>query len=165
MEDKNRLHILIDAYFNGELTVGEERALRRKLLQMKGSDPKIDEALAVMSYGLSMPRSVESEGACDSKGFRMLRAYTAKKNRIRYSVSAAAVLLMVGGIGLGRLFDRGRVQGDECLAYVNGVEVRNMEKIQSLITSQLSEMGDASQDLDAEMKHDLDDIREALKFE
>ena len=49
MTEKNLLK-LIDLYFEGETSVDQERELREALLDSESSDPRVVEALAVMTF-------------------------------------------------------------------------------------------------------------------
>ncbi len=157
MEENDKLHLLIEAYFDGRLTAREEEALYRHLLKIRPATPEIEEALAVMAYArMESPKAGQSSSKPYRKGKRWLRIS---------QVAASVLLAVTAGMGLISLLNGPAHTDSECLAYVNGVEVRNQERIRALIASQLSEMGDASQDVAAEVNSDLDDIREALKFE
>ena len=49
MTEKNLLK-LIDLYFEGETSVDQECELREALLDSESSDPRVEEALAVMTF-------------------------------------------------------------------------------------------------------------------
>lgn len=63
--DKSTRHELIDRYFEGELSLDEERMLRSELLRLTDPDNIEHEALAVMSYSLL---NADKRGGRKSRG-------------------------------------------------------------------------------------------------
>ena len=158
MNNDERIHKLIDSYFEGELTAGEERELRALLLRHPGGDPAIDEALAVMGFAVT---------AAPKRAPTLPTAAKRAAPR-RISVAAVATALLSLGVSWLAMQTTGRFSGEgrgECVAYVHGVRVDNEAEVMRLVSEQLGEMGMASEEFSREMADDFGDISEIFNSE
>ncbi len=146
---EDSLYKMIDRYFDGELTIEEERGLLQELLNHPKGDPEIEEALAVMTAARVVPGSV-----------------VRNRRQIWKGIAATVAILVVSGVILSAvgMAIRGSLYGnqDNAIAYVNGVKVSDETKILSIIQGQLEEMSMASEEMNGELASDLDDIFNAL---
>lgn len=143
--NKDELYNIIDRYFEASLTREEEHELLNTLLPLEGSDPEIDEALAVMLASRFPMPSVAS---------------ARKPRRLMIGIAASIAVLLAIGIPLIR---RTRSSpGSGMIAYVAGVKVENPNEIMKIIDIQLNDIGESSQLFSQTVTTDLDDIREAL---
>ena len=143
--DKDRLHILIERYFDGDTTVGEERELRAALLALAPAerDRATEEALAVMGYARMDVSPVRWR--------RMLLRGGA-------AAAVAAVLAVTA------VLPRFAGDGGECIAYVDGSRIVDEHAVMGIIDAQLGEMGEAADDVSRQMESDFSEIREAMDF-
>lgn len=153
---------MIDLYFEGELTPGEERELRALLLRHPGGDPRVDEALAVMGYVSAAARA--------SAAASYVAVSRARRLAVWRRISVAAVVTALLSLGAGWLATQttGRLSGEgrgECVAYVHGVRVDNEAEVMRLVSEQLGEIGIASEEFSREMAADLGDISEIFNSE
>lgn len=147
------IYKLIEKYFDGDLSVREERELCHRLIELQGEDPLIDEAIAVMGYA--------RHGLSRSKGPAINTVKLPRLAKIRnIAAAAAAVIIMAFGISY-HLHDKGH-GFDECIAYVGGKRISDEDAIDALIRQQLSEVSEASEDLQRQISYDLDAIRNVM---
>lgn len=139
MTDKN-LHSDIERWFDGDMTVAEERELRERLLRFDGQDEAVDEALAVMGFSVSRQKKV-----LPKKSYRKW--------------IAAASIAVFAGFGLYSLIVSGRTDGGECYAYVGGERIDNQTVVLQLMEGQLSEISTAKTDIAKEVEDDLEDFK------
>ena len=93
MNNDERIHKLIDSYFEGELTAGEERELRALLLRHPGGDPAVDEALAVMGFAVTAaPKRAPTVPTAAKRAARRRMIWR------RISVAAVATALLSLGV-------------------------------------------------------------------
>lgn len=144
--DNDSLHDMIDGYFEGTLTAGQERQLLQALLSFEGDDRAVDEALAVMGYAR----------------VRRSRRHRGVPARIRMAGIAAAAVAAVS-VSLVVAHFSGTSAAQECYAYVGGRRVVDNESVMSLMDSQLEEMGAAGEDIRDEIMSDFADIRLAAE--
>lgn len=154
--DKDRLHILIDRYFDGDTTVGEERELRAALLALAPAerDRATEEALAVMGYARmeAAPAGNAESGVSPVRWRRML---------LRGGAAAAVAAVLAVTAVLPRFAGDG---GGECIAYVDGSRIVDEHAVMGIIDAQLGEMGEAADDVSRQMESDFSEIREAMDF-
>lgn len=149
---KEERHILIERYFEAETSAEEERKLRDVLLKLPYPDAEEREALAVMGYASVKPnRETHSRKRI---GKRMLR----------YAAVAGGLILVAAGLATALNIEM-RKQQSRCIAYVGGVEITDEAHIMALVSSQLSEMSEISEEMDTEIMGDFNEIRDALKME
>lgn len=150
------LHNLIEKYFDAQTSPEEETLLLKESLSFKGEDPLIDEVLAVMGYArikhLSAKASLKNGMNKKMKSSRMSLVMIA---------ASMAVFLMVGA---SVFFTSRSVLSvpDECYAYVNGDRTENELEIRSIVAAQMSEMGDADNEIEGTIAGDLHDFRNAF---
>lgn len=154
--EKEKLHKLIQLYFDGETSLEEERSLLAQLLSMPPGDALADEALAVMGFA-----------RCGNTGKK--RKSTVSRHGIykTTSVAAACVASAAVCVGLFAYFSRpvNSFYNEECVAYVGGEKIENESEVMSLISDQLDEMSVASDAVEKEINDDLNDIREIMDFD
>lgn len=143
--NKDELYNIIDRYFEASLTWEEEHELLNTLLPLEGSDPEIDEALAVMlASRIPMPRVASAR----------------KPRRLMIGIAASIAVLLAIGIPLIR---QARSSPDSgMIAYVAGVKVENPDEIMKIIDTQLNDIGESSELFAQTLGNELDDIRDAL---
>lgn len=154
--DKDRLHILIERYFDGDTTLGEERGLRAALLALSPAerDQTTEEALAVMGYARMEAAPAGNAASADSpmRWRRML---------LRGGAAAAVAAVLAVTAVLPRFAGDG---GGECIAYVDGSRIVDEHAVMGIIDAQLGEMGEAADDVSRQMESDFSEIREAMDF-
>lgn len=139
-----KIHALIEKYFDGATTAEEEKWLRRTLPALIGSDPEVDGALAVMGYAV-LPGPAREK----------------RKHRfISPGAAAAAIAIFVAGAGIYAAFSLSGAKSD-LVAYSGGVEVDRQEALR-MISSQMAEMGEASREVSSDVLAELDDFRVIL---
>ncbi len=146
--NKEKIHILIEKYFDGETTLKEEKWLKDNLPKMMGEDPEIDEVLAVMGYAVVPVKDGVSER-------RVKRSF-------HWAATAAASLaLLIGAGGIYTYIVSQRDTQSHFMAYSGGVRLDRQEAMQ-LIKAQMEEMSEASRDMKLEVEDDLADFRAAF---
>ena len=149
MIEEDKIHEMIDLYFDGELSSEDERKLLGMLLKYPAGDPEVEDALAVMTAIRSVPA-------------------TRARNRtpIWKGIAAALATLLISGAFLTvlGLAIKGSVFGnaDNAGVYVNGVKVNDETVVLNIIQSQLDDISMASEEVNSELSSDLDDIFNAL---
>ncbi len=143
------LHNLIERYFNADTSLEEERLLRRELATgiNNPDDPVIQEACAVM-------------------GLHVIRRKPAAISRktvsppIWRNVAAVAVAIAVTGSLLSGVI-RQQSTG-ECVAYVNGQRISDRDAVMNLMFSDLNEMEEASNCIEASITNELHEIADIM---
>lgn len=143
MMQTDKIHTLIEKYFDGSSTLEEERWLRTVLPALAGSDPAVDEALAVMGY------------AAGGAARRTTRSW--RRGRVAAAASLALLLAAAGAA----LMIHERESRSSLMAYSGGVPVGRQEAI-SLMEAQMDELAEASLGLQLEMEADLADFGQAF---
>ena len=136
----------IDRYFEADLSPQEERELLHQLLPLEGTDPAIDEALAVMLAS------------------RLHSAAPASGRRPWKKVAVAAAIVTALAVG-GLVHHLPPSDRSGMIAYVGGVRIENPQEIMKIIDTQLNEIGESSEFISRTVSADLDDIRDALNSE
>lgn len=134
MED-DKLIELIDKYYQGDTILEEEVYLRRCLGTTVSDNPEIREAQAIMSY-VAMAASKEG-----------------KKRTVWYRWTEAAVIAIVLAVGLSSLIWNDNLS--LCSTMIACKEYDNNETALALISSQLDAIGEASDELEEELREDL----------
>ncbi|MEZ3550565.1 MAG: hypothetical protein K1W02_07520 [Muribaculaceae bacterium] len=142
-----KLHKLIDDYFEGNLTVGMEKKLCQELLSFEGEDEAVDEALAVMGY------SGISESGGGRKG-------DLNRNRIIAYVSAAAAIIVAVTFAFSLIMPQNTPS--ECFAYIGGERCEDREVVMTLMANELGEMSEAADEIENLINADLNDFSEVL---
>ncbi len=154
------IQILIERYFDAELSLSEEKELLNMLLSREGKDPATDEALAVML--LAKSSGVSHVGGLDSGKKRRSHGVLARNIRIRSVAVVAALAVIVSVAALVGAFSVRQGGYDGMVAYVGGVRVNDRSEIIKIVDNQLSDMGMCSDFMMQEVSADLGDIRQAL---
>lgn len=137
--DINRMHRLIDRYFDATATEAEERELRMSLASTALSSEKIDEARAVMGY-FAIGRSIKAPKS--NRGGAWLRA------------AATVAVAAVCGIALLTFRPDGKAV-NRCVAYIDGTEITDSHAVLAIMRSDLAEIGAASQSLQTDVSSQL----------
>lgn len=126
---------LLDKYYQGETSLDEERTLRRSLIETTSDLPEIKETLAIMTY-VDMAASKER-----------------KRGTEWYRWAEAAVVALVLAVGFSTLMLRGNLS--VCSTMIACKEYDSHETALALISSQLDAIGEASDELEEELREDL----------
>ena len=148
MTEKNLLK-LIDLYFEGETSVDQERELREALLDSESSDPRVEEALAVMTF------------AAEDGRRRAARAVAPRRRKSRaawpsLAAAAVALLLTVG------VWTRHSTPAAPCTAVIACVETSDTDIALALMQSQLGDIAVASDNVSASIASDFASLGEAF---
>lgn len=146
--DKEKIHTLIDRYFDGDTSLEEERWLRENLPSLIGEDQAIDEAVAVMDFA-SAPAAGRPDAGFRRRRFRPIAA----------AAASLAVLIAAAGICL---FVTGRDSKDSYMAYSGGVKL-DREETMDLIAAQMEELSEASRSVRADVEDNLADFRQLIE--
>ena len=149
---KEERHILIGRYFEADTSAEEERELRNVLLRLSSPDAEEREALAVMGYAAVGPKRKTRRN--EGLGKRIMQ-YTAVAGRLAVIAAGLATAWNM----------ESRQRQSSYIAYVGGVEITDEAHIMDLISTQLSEMSEISDEMDSEIMGDFNEIRNALKME
>lgn len=142
---QQELEKLIERYFDGMTSVGEEDAMRRTLAHCPWESDTIDDAKAVMGY-------FAAHG--DQQRRHSVRG---ARQRIMGIAATVAIILAVGGFALWHQ----QQPTDQCIAYVNGHEVHSDDQVMAMIADDLNKMDNAT---DA-MTQQLSSLGEALELD
>lgn len=135
--DINRLHELIDRYFDATATEAEEAELLRGLADPTLTSPRIEEARAVAGF-FAVERSHRSRQ----------RIRTPRWPKMAAAIAAAAVC----GTALLTLPNHENSEPDRCVAYVGGTEITDSREVLAIMRSNLDDLGEAS----ADVRSDID---------
>lgn len=128
--DINRLHELIERYFDATATEAEEAEMRRGLADMSLNSPRIDEARAVAGFfAVERGRRKAAE-----------RRQTVRWPRIAAAIAVAAIC----GAALLTLPRHSGSEADRCVAYVGGSEITDSREVLAIMRSNLDDLGAAS---------------------
>ena len=138
-----QLSQLIDLYFAGLTTLDQEQRLRHLLATTTEQSPMIDEARAVISFA-AMPAAEKSAARSNIFGPFMQR------------VAAASIVIAALAVGITYISNHtSELSSSKCYAMVEGTVINDDNAIEDLMLSQLSLMGDAADDIDADVNDDL----------
>lgn len=143
--NKSQLNTLIEHYFNGDTSVEEERILRNELATTRLDSPEINEARAVMGYGLAQynRRSHRSE----------------KKHWLR-AVASVAIIALLSTTGY-HLSQSGNVTPD-CIAYIDGQRITDNDKVIDMMFEGLSNIADAAEASQTQTISSLENLISAM---
>ncbi len=161
---EEKLHNIIDLYFEAQLSRSEEDELLGLLLAFKGEDEKAEEALAVMLmarnpsmlYGHSGQPVLKPGFKMRPSGFRFLRRVVA--------VAALAVISCTTAL-LYHFHHNHGVEIEGMMAYVGGVKISDQSEIMKIVDDQLNDISVSSQFFSQTIVSDLDDISNAFNEE
>ena len=139
-------HNLINRYFDGETSLQQERMLRQILAQLESPDALEREAMAVMGFSASATVSSPKRSA-------------ASRSTI-FRAAASIILLIAAATTL--LIHTFPQNHDRCVAYVDGQQISDTEEIHRLMMLNLSEMAEASENLDNEVAITLNDLSDFI---
>lgn len=122
----------------------------REILYRRDRDDWDFDELAA-SYGLSE----SNVRMIVSRARKTIRELYRSGHALRDQV--VVVLAVAGGLWAGHLQER---VPDECVAYVHGVKVESEAEVMRLVSEQLGEMGEASEEFNREVADDIGDISE-----
>lgn len=134
----------IDRYFEAQLSQEEEQGLLKTLLPLEGTDPLIDEVLAVMLASRLPARAIVRKR---------------KPGWLVAGIAASIAAVLTVGI---LLHYQAPQNESPMFAYVGGVKTENPHEIMKIIDTQLNDIGEYSDMFSRTLSTDLDDIREAL---
>lgn len=157
MNIDQQLQLLIDRYFDGLTTLDEERRLRRLLSEPHTPTEATREALAVISF----THHIEH---------KQTNVAVARKKKLRLhplvKLSAAAAVLAVVGASIFSLWksDITLEQNSAATyyAHIGGSRIVDHDEIEQLMFEQLSEINQASDDMQADIDNDLQTLSNAL---
>lgn len=132
--DINRLHELIERYFDATATEAEEAEMRRGLADMSLNSPRIDEARAVTGFF-----AVERQ--------RQRRAAAPRQTVHWPRIAAAIAVAAVCGAALLTIPRHSDAEPDRCVAYVGDTEITDSQEVLAIMRSNLDELGEASADM------------------
>lgn len=139
-QDINRLHNLIDRYFDATSTEAEEHEMLKGLADMSLSTPKINEARAVTGFF-----AVEREMRYSHKG--------------HYNgVARVAAAIAVAAIGCIAIFTPQKYESDRsnvCIAYIGDTKVTDNETVLSIMRNELDDLEEASSSMQADIEAQL----------
>lgn len=157
---KEEIHILIDRYFDAELSLKEEQELLNLLLLEDSDDPEIREALAVMTAEHVNTSTSPSYGPVKSGNLKTL--HTQKRHSLGKWIGAAAAFVAIVSIGAALFVSEKENSNGDMFAYSESVKIEDKAQIFNIINSQLEDIVIAYEDLSSEVADDLDDISRIL---
>ena len=143
-----QLEALIELYFEGETSLAEERTLLHALAHCTYQSQTISEAQFALGYQVARSRHATVPGRSRSWWAPVAVA------------ASLALLLAVGVRVLGT-----RTAGDECTAWVGGLQVIDERQVMALVQGDLQNMGAYSPDAAALMTTQLATLGEAIELD
>ncbi len=137
-KDRESLLKDIERYFECELTEDEEKELRIHLLNTKWECKEIEEARAVMGYGIINNHFQDSVDLYNSGHNRLTSVGRGKFIRIGMSI-ASMFLLVVTIACVIRLIGINISNGD-CIAYSNGNMITDEDQVLEILQQQFAEL-------------------------
>ena len=139
---QNRLHSLIERYFNAETTISEEKALRAYLAEGKYKlTPEVEEALAVMSVTRCVKRARSHHAA------------------IKWGIAAT----VAGVLALTGVMQFQHMQAPASYAYVGGRFTEDKAELDRLMNSQVSELAMQMRQSQEEMSSQIAELSEVMQ--
>lgn len=150
---QEELEALIEKYFECETTDYEESFLKRVLPECDYKSRVIDEALVTMGFYEVGRNKVKRKAA---------RKVTVLSLRIA-SVAAMLALIVVFAVN----FESGEngLSSCECIAYVNGEEIKDDETVTILMKVNLAEMNSVTEESSSVLESQLVTIRSIMSVE
>lgn len=143
------LHTQINRYFDGDLSVAEEKYLLGLLLDHQGEDPLVDEALSVMSWTHLQPERMTETKPAHRNRKRSLKSFAGPMTGI-----AAMALIACVAVSVFHL----RQSESQCYAYIDGRYISDPDEVKDLIETQIGEMSLASRQTSDEAIAELEEI-------
>lgn len=144
-----QLEALIEKYFDGETSELDEKLLKSELAKGKFHTPIVEEATAIL--GLF---------AVGSK--RAKKHAVTIKHRYWLRYAATLILLFATAATWYVIEDR---RTNRCEAYINGVKINDDNKVMSMMQSDLNTILNASNDADAMVNGQMNDVIEMMNSE
>ena len=128
-----RINEIIDRYFEGTLSEGEEARLKVFLASPEGQASEYDEVRAVMGY-FAVGRSLASQPMSKSKG-RWLYTFTNSPALWRRVAAVAASLALLITIGI-NIYNKENI----CVSFVGGQKVTDKEVVMNDVDNILADL-------------------------
>ncbi len=161
MKDIDKIHILIEKYFDGETSLEEERELRRILPLLDPGDEDVDSAIAVMGFARITPE----EPQVLSEPTPVVRKRWEPIRRWSTGIAAAITIAIILFAALTSDFS-GNLDplpsGQNQVAYVNGEKIVDPDVIQSMIEAEFSQMADARKQMSDDVSAELGSFKDLL---
>lgn len=142
----------IELYFDCQLSDEEEAALRVIIARTPLSHPSIDEARALMGFRSPVIRQSETNYPNSSR-----RSWPSRL-RPALGIAAAVAVIMTLGIYLIGYHVNPSVSNSKCMAYANGQCITDEADVIRLLTADLQEFNDETDELDQSLYDELDAI-------
>lgn len=150
---QEELEALIEKYFECETTDYEESLLKRVLPECDYKSQVIDEALVTMGFYEVGRSEVKRKTA---------RKITVLAWRI---ASVAAMLALIVVFAVNFKSSENGLSSCECIAYVNGEEIKNDEAVTKLMKVNLAEMNSVTEESSSVLESQLVTIRNIMSVE
>lgn len=147
---QSRADNLVDKYFSGLTSLGEEAELRRLLANEEITGEKADEARAVLSFASLSPEAAPIVRAGKSR----------KPTRIFLSAATSVAVIIALGWSLSR-----NSSETNYMASIDGNLTTDPQEVMAIINADLSLLGDASADFSNDVNTELSDISKAINLE
>lgn len=144
------LHTQINRYFDGDLSVAEEKYLLGLLLDHQGEDPLVDEALSVMSWTHLQPERMTETKPAHRNRKRSLKSFAGPMT----GIAADMALIACVAVSVFHL----RQSEPQCYAYIDGRYISDPDEVKDLIETQIGEMSLASRQTSDEAIAELEEI-------
>jgi len=150
MTEKDLLQ-LIDLYFDGATTLAQERELREALLKSKSNNPRVDEALAVMTFAAEDGQRRATDAVAPRHGRRA--------SWLSLAAAAAVAVLLAVGVWVGRnpVYDDGG-----CSTVIACVPSDDPAVALALMNAQLGDISEASDNVNEAIASDFASLSEAF---
>lgn len=147
----SELIILIDRYFEGTASLDEERILKEALRECESDNPRVREVKAVMAY---IAMCASSGSPVKSRSLPPSDRRSGESRRVKTIILGIAASVAVL-LGLSAYFT---ILPDDsrCYTMIACVEDPSRDKAFDLISSQLEAVGEASGDVEEDVKESLD---------
>lgn len=139
---------LIERYFNAETSVEEEAAL--KCAVACDDNPRYDDIRAVLGY------------VAVKKAHSNVRRMRWGQRAMQVAAVAAVAVVLGVSVWLIDGNSAGKESGD-CYAYVQGRRIDDPSHVMSIVQDDFSDIREAANATDCDMRSQIDDIREALR--
>ncbi len=143
----DELEMLIDKYFECELTEHEEVLLHRIIAYTSLDSIRIRECKAVMCYPASASR---------------IKIHERSTFRKWLNLSVAACIAIILGAGVYTLRGNEDIPVRQCIAYVGNAVIEDEDIVMQLIANDLSAFREASSFIDENMEDDLTVLSNAV---
>lgn len=158
----DRIHYLIDRYFEGETSLAQEQELRRLVAtQSESADPAIREARAVLGYFAEGRHADEQPMEEQPTEKLYVGKRTGRFIHVSRIAGIAAAIAVVAIIGV-KLHGLGSATSD-CYTYVGSRCITDRDAVEAAIFSDLKAVSEASENVEDEITDDINLLHEALQ--